>query len=216
MIDFDFKSIEQLTSENKLSDEDQAEVFRLDEVLNKNIENVDILAKKGFILFRGHLDGAAIKVFERILQLDSKYIMAYVWLAEFLLFHWADVKQVQMILNKALEIDDSRADLYYLLACSFDRKGNREKYKKYLQKSIKLAPDWINPRLYFIQTLLAEGNLEEANKEFQELNKYIRSDFAVPEDEMQKYYEALITGRIISSYVQGLIIKIEEEIKTRI
>ena|SRR3990167_1028438 len=208
MIKLDYESIKKFTADSKLSDKDKSKLDQINSILRDNPSNLDILAEKGFLLFQAHLDAEAIKTFELILKLNHKYIMAYVWLAELLLFHWADAQQAEIVLNEALKIESNRSDLYYLLANVFRVNEEEEKYKYYLKKALEYEPDWINPRICLVEILIKEKKFELANEEIQKLKKYLtNANLISPKNEMQAYYETLITGRIISPYMKNSLSK---------
>lgn len=47
----------------------------------------------------------------------------------------------------------------------------------------------------------------------QELEKHIDTNFPVPSNEMQQYYEKLITGRVLTEYIKKVIREYKESLK---
>jgi len=205
-----YDEIQALTSENRLSLENQNKIAILDEIISKNPHNVPALLKKSFILFMSHMDCQAIKVLDSLLAHDPHCIDAYMWLAEFLLFHWADSEQALIILHKAVLIDPLRADIHYLMACAYEKQADMTHYVDSMHRAIELEPSWLNPYLSLIEYFINIGKNNEAEAEFHALKKQMQENFPVPEDEMSVYYEELVTGRLMTPYMQERIKQLQK------
>lgn len=197
-----YDEIQALTAENKLSLENQNKITHLDTIISKDPYNIQALLNKAFILFISHRDGQAIKVLDDLLAYDPYCVDAYVWLAEFLLFHWADAEQALKILQKASSINPLRGDIHYLMACSYEKQGDMINYVDSMYRVIELEPTWLNPYFSLIEYFITLKKYNEAKAEFNALKKQIQEHFPAPGDEMSVYYEELITGRLMTPYMQ--------------
>jgi hypothetical protein len=126
------------------------------------------------------------------------------WLSEFLLFHWLDLEQVEIYLNKALAIDQQRADLHHLFSWVYQERlldpcceRYRFMYEYHLKKAVELEPSWVFQRKALINLFIEKKEYKLAKQHLDETDLHCREVFICPEDEMQQYYEDLITGRSI-------------------
>lgn len=197
-----YGSIEELTADVVLSAEDQKRIDALDVAIQRDPNNLLLRMHKGFLLYQAQADGQAIKEFNEVLARDPQYVDAYVWLAELLLFHWAAAEDAIPILEKAREIAPHRADIYYLLAVAFQKQDNVSQFIYYMKKAIDLEPTWPYPRMCLIEHFVAAGENDLARQQLQELEKHAPANFPVPDDEMELYYEELITGRVMTDYAK--------------
>lgn len=188
-------TIEELTKDEVLPLVDQKKVAALDEILKTKPNDVSTLIEKGFIFFENQVDGKAIEIFKKVIDIDPTYVDAYVWLAELFLFHWADTERAEPYLISALKINPNRADVHKLLANSFDLQKNKSKQLYHLKKAIELEPSWISPRIELIVLFLQEKKFDLAKQELEEAYKQLQTGFKVSDNPMQQYYELLITGR---------------------
>ena len=192
-------TIEELTANNKLTEENQKKVDALDAILKNDPKNIQALLKKGFYLFDDMVDGKAIETFNKVIEIDPNCVDAYVWLAELYIYHWADTPKADKVLQKALVIDQNRADVHKLLGSGYMR-YYPERYSKdeilyHFRRAIELEPSWIAPRGYLIEYLFNDSEYDLAKKELDEAYAQLQENFPVPEDDMEKYYEQFVTGR---------------------
>lgn len=197
-----YDSIIALTANTVPSNEDKRKIDKLDAIIQHNADNVLERMQKGFILFQAQCDGEAIKAFNEVLERNPQYVDAYIWLAELLLFHWADAETAIPLLEKAQEISPQRADIYYLFASAYQKQNNTAQMLFHLQKAIQLEPTWLTPRMCLIQYLITEDKHEEARYELNELEKYQQNNLPAPNNEMLVYYEKFITGRLMTDYAK--------------
>jgi tetratricopeptide (TPR) repeat protein len=209
MTKVNYDSIIALTAETILSARDKGKIDELDCIIQQDPSNLSAYMQKGFLLFQAQADGQAIKVFNEVLERDPHYVDAYVWLAELLLFHWADAESAIFLLVKAKRIAPQRADVYYLLAVAFKKQNDVSQFICCMQKAIELEPTWPNPHICLIEHFVAEGKNDLAKQELQELEKHMQVNFPVPDDEMKLYYEELVTGRVMTDYAREQLQKLK-------
>lgn len=201
----------ELTESVTLNPEAQRAISALDLILEKYPNNVPALLEKAFILFRNQADGKAIELLNSIIAHDSSCIDAYVWLAELYVYHWADAEEAQKIVEQALSTGLLRADLYFLLACAYEKQADAANRLKYVQKSVAMEPTWIAPRLNLIGMLIDQHDIANAQEQLTALKHHLISTVA-PKNEMQKYYETFITGRIVTDYTKKLLQEYEDKV----
>jgi tetratricopeptide (TPR) repeat protein len=193
---FDYEDITRLTSDNTPCDKGKKIIDRLDAELKKDPDNILLLLQMGSILFEEHIDTKAIEVFNRVLQLNPYNMDAYIWLGELLLFHWADSERAIPLLEKALSINSYKAEIYYLLGCAVTDRHRHEEGIAYFKKAIALDPTLITPRGCLIDYLIEEKHYDQAAQAIQEFETYVPKNRPDPKNDMEYYYEALITGRL--------------------
>ena len=192
-------TIEELTANNKLTEENQKKVDALDAILKNDPKNIQALLKKGFYLFDDRVDGNAIETFNKVIEIDPNCIDAYVWLAELYIYHWSEVQKADEALKKALKINPDNAAVHRLIASgyleAYPGGYSKQDILYHLKKAIELEPSWIAPRVSLISLLFVEGQYALAKKELDEAYGQFQDDFPEPKDDMERYYEQLITGR---------------------
>jgi len=208
----DYRDIANLTAENQLNSQEEKDIRLLDIAIQKDPFNLEARVKKAFILFEAHMDGQAIKVLNEVLTLNPQYVDAYMWLGEFLLFHWADSESAIPLLKEAQNIDPNRAEIYYLLGCAYSKRDKINEAILHTQKAAQLEPTWPHPRMCLIDYLLLAGRTDEARVELQELDRYLEPSVPEPEDEMERYYENLFTGRYMGPYKKEWLEKLRTQL----
>jgi tetratricopeptide (TPR) repeat protein len=192
----DYSDIATLTANKTLTPEFQIKMQAINAELAHNPNNIELLLYKAFLFFDDKMDGTAIRVLLQILEIDPSCLDAYMWLGELLLFHWADSETAQPLLKKALTIDTRRAEIYYLLSCAATKNSNNAEALSYLKQAIELEPYWLTPRLCLIDILIEEKQYMQAQLEIQTLETHLPKNIICPTNEMEKYYEQFITGRL--------------------
>lgn len=200
MINVQYDDIRQLVSKNVLSSRDAEEIARLNAKIAHNQNNLGLRLKKAFILFQAHCDDQAIDELVSISQQFPDSVDAHMWLAELLIFHWADAEQAISVLEQALKIDPHKAECLYLLGCAFSKQQKLQDAIDVTQKAVELKPTWPHPRMCLISYLIEAKKIEDAREELLILETYIATPFPQPLDAMQNYYETLITGRYFNDY----------------
>jgi len=200
MILTDYTDVERLTKDNTLNTKNRTEIELLDQRLAENPNDTKALIKKGFVFFESHMDGKAIEAFNKVLLIDPVNIDAYMWLGELLLFHWADAESALPLLKHALEINAQRSEIHYLLGCAYSEQNKISEAIIATKKAVELEPRWTHPRMCIIEYQLKAGNTEEAKRQIQQLEEHLQPNIPEPTDEMEYYYETLITGRYLQGY----------------
>ena len=204
-------SIKKHTESLVLPEDVKRTIKRLDNILKNDPHNTAILLKKAFLLYCNQSDGQAIDILQDIIQYDNGCIDAYVWLAELYLYHWADAEQAEAVLNQAISYGLVRADIYFLLACAYQKQRNVLQQLHFLRLSLALEPSWILPRLNLIEVLIDQKDIVSAKQELLTLKQY--SDAASVNEKMHNYYETFITGRIITDTTRQLLQTYEQALE---
>lgn len=132
--------------------------------------NIDELLEIAEILIRQEQSQAALKQFQKILDIDSNHSDATYGIARI----YADKGQYQDAIsycNKLLKINPSAISPHYLLAKIAEETGKLEEAKFLLKKIIYLDPNSIAAYLDLIHIYKKEGNEKKANKMYKEYLK---------------------------------------------
>jgi tetratricopeptide (TPR) repeat protein len=169
----------------------------LENIKKSNPNNIDALIKLGILEFEYfHNHENAIAYFEKAIQLDPKSIDARFWLSACLYYDFGEYEKAEPYLKEALQLDPNRPECLSLMASIIS--GTHRPILNaipYIQKAIRLAPDWPSLRYQLAELLLALGDGHAAE---QEANIALHIIPLSPEsitNEVDRYYETVITGR---------------------
>jgi hypothetical protein len=167
---------------------------------------------RGVVLFQQHQDVAAVEIFKQILIEDPQSIDAIVFFSEFLIDLLIDYEEGTRLLHEANIVEPDRADVHKLFACVCSLKNDDVGYEYHLRKTIELEPSWTLPRLSLIELLVRRQKFNDAINELQIIYSYINDNFALPDDELTKYYECYITGRSCSNMMRYFLEGLKKQI----
>ncbi|MCK4499039.1 tetratricopeptide repeat protein [Candidatus Babeliales bacterium] len=175
---------------------------KLQQKLKQNPNNIKILIELGFMYMEDMDDTEkALRLLNRALILNPENVDAFFWIA-MTYFHYFpnDLEKAKKLLEKALKIDNTRADCHHLIYNVINNLGeNREKHTFHLKKAIEMEPTWIRPRITFVYLLISANKLKEAQIVAQEtLNVFNNLKTSTQITPIKKYYEKYITGRTSS------------------
>ena len=187
-------TIRELTKDSAVGWKNRVKINQLDQIIKKTPHNIQAKLEKAFIYFDAHADGKALDILEDVIKIDPNCIDAYVWLAEIYIYGWAEYKKAKEILLKALEMDSGRADVCKLLADVYFDEGKYDLQEEYMKKALEIDPSWITPRVALIYKLISEKKWKEAQEKL-DYAKSLAGKIKLPEDDMEQYYETLISGR---------------------
>jgi TolB-like protein/Tfp pilus assembly protein PilF len=154
----------------KLFGEDRSELLKKG---TTNAEAFELYMRGRYFWNRRRIDdfGRAIEQFEKAIEIDPSYVLAYTGLADcfiFLGYYEAFPPSVvgpkaEAVLRKAIEMDATQAELQasmavYKIYFEFDWKGGEEG----LLRAIDLNPKLITARYWYAQVLTALGRFDEA------------------------------------------------------
>lgn len=66
-----------------------------------------------------------------------------------------------------------------------------------------------------MEHLVAVGEDDLARQQLQELEQHMQVNFPAPDDEMELYYEELITGRVMTDYAKKQLQKLRDVLFAR-
>jgi tetratricopeptide (TPR) repeat protein len=190
----------------------------LDEKLKNDLNNVQLLIEKGFLLMEPfHNTNCSLALFQRAVELEPNNITALFWLAKSLFHDHFREEDAKKIMEHALQIDNNRAELHDFYAGILqDLVKDTEKSIVHLKKAIALEPTWLFPRIGLSYHLIDKGDLAQAEQEANEALKIFRTQKKCnPITPIEQYYEQCITGRETCDQAtfDRLFAKVEEERK---
>lgn len=107
-------------------------------------ETDNILAREYFnlanYLYEQKMTEEAIKCYEKVIKLDSKWALPYNSLGSILISK-GELDEAKGYLKKALELEQNAAEIYWNLAIVLSRQALLDEAKIYWQKAIDLKPD---------------------------------------------------------------------------
>ena len=147
--------------------EDIKELARLKKKLSKDKNNVELLFKIGMLLFDTFIDmDQARPYFEKAIKLDFKNPDLLFWFGYALYHGKCFYDEAKELFEQALSLDQSRAEFYYMMFnVLWKITGVAKSGFNYLQNTIKLQPNWLEPREQYITCLVMQNEFEEAEKE---------------------------------------------------
>ncbi len=201
--------------QEKLSDIDR--LNHLTNEVKNHPSNIQLQVLLGAMLFEPfHQTDQAIEILEKVIEKEPDEITAHFWLAKCVYHDYMDVERAQQILQKALELDNKRADCLSLMASVITDLGATAKERLYyLEQAVQQAPDWISPRQYLAQTLMELGALDKAETEVIIALSLVNTAKNIqPSNSVEEYYESAVTGRIWP-HVQQELTDLLEAIRTK-
>ncbi len=183
--------------ENKqLSD---TEIFNnFQDKLKQKPQDISLQILLGAMMFEPfHKTDEAIATLRKAIKSEPDNVDAYFWLAKCFYHDYVHLEQTQTILQKALQLDNKRADCLSLMASVItDLDASPKERLKYLEQAVKQAPDWISPRQYLAQTLFELEKIDEAYAEVMIALSFIKTQQDIqPTNPVEAYYESAVTGR---------------------
>jgi tetratricopeptide (TPR) repeat protein len=129
----------------------------------------------------------ARRMFERAIEVDPKYALAYAGIADccsFIYTYWdasaAHLEQAEAASRKALELAPDSADVHTSrgLALAFTRRA--EEAEQEFEAAIRLNPKLFEAHYYHGRALLQQGKFAEAARSFEEACGIRPDDYQVP------------------------------------
>jgi serine/threonine protein kinase/Tfp pilus assembly protein PilF len=115
----------------------------------------------------------AIESFQKAVELDPNYALAYVGIADF--YNWAciyglfptvvSIPKVYEAATRALEIDDSLSEAYAALGLYYSSIMQYEKSIEYYKRAVELNPNYPLGHEWYAASLTGMGNFEEGIRE---------------------------------------------------
>lgn len=181
-----------------VSPEVQSYQSSLQKRIEENEQDVEALISLGaleFEYFRN--DEEAILLLEKAIHLDPLNIKAKFWLAMCLYYDCFAYSKAEKLLNEALQLDPNRPECLSLMAWIVrESKGPVNRAMEYVQKAIAYAPDWPMLRFQLARLFLSIGKFEAAEKEVQLAMQMPLLDPKDTSNDVERYYENVVTGRI--------------------
>ena len=119
----------------------------------------------------------AIQLFNKAIEKDPSYTLAYVELGNATWEKWKETKrdvwvdQAKVIYNQALSIDDSLPSLHLSLGCMYGELGEYDVAVQYFLQALQLDPSYSRARLELAFTYENMGKTDEAEQEYREVIK---------------------------------------------
>ena len=176
------------------SKEDIKELDRLKQKLEKDPDNVNLLFKIGMLLFDPFIDTeAALPYFKKAMKLDPQNPDFPFWTGYFLYHNECDYEKSKELFEHALKLDPNRVEFNSMMFNALWEVTNDEKIGlKYLLKAIDLQPDWLNPRIQYINYLTNQKEFHKAERELEALRISIenrcRNKKLGPINALEKFY----------------------------
>jgi tetratricopeptide (TPR) repeat protein len=170
---------------------------RLQERLDRNPQDVDALVHLGALLFEYfHESEQALSLLQKAVELDPLNVNAKFWLAMSLSFDYFEYTKAEKILQEVLKLDGHHAASLGLIAWIIrDNNGPLDQAIEYAQKALIYAPDWPMLWCQLAELLLTTGDVKGAEEEIQKIFKIPPMDLEKITNEVEYYYENVVTGR---------------------
>lgn len=170
----------------------------LQKTLEQNPNDEKALIHLGALEFEYfHEHEKAISLLEKVLAINPKNVDAMFWLAMCYYYDYCEYDKSEKMLRKAISIAPDRADCLSLLAWVFgDLNKPLSEVIAYTQQALKFAPDWPMLRVQLATFLFEDGKIDEADQEMQKAHNFKKFPAEKVTNEVQRYYESVVTGRI--------------------
>ncbi len=161
----------------------------------------------------------ALTIYEEILGEDPQNAQAKMWFAHFNLIYRDYLKEnIYASLKLAEEIiklgDEMAAVGYMIKSFSLNQLAQtdrRDEQIEALQKSVQLCPDWNFNHEHLAILYDKEGRIVEAIEQYEKAGENYIDDFDPDWGPIKRYFEAVITGRVVGElHKRGRLRKIEE------
>jgi adenylate cyclase len=126
----------------------------------------------------------AISMFERAIELDPKYAMAYAGLADTysMLYRYADASQKNMLAarqasERAIELDPDSAEAQASLGIALFTDGQYTASEKHFETALLINPNQFESYLFYGRACLAKGDYEKAARLFIRASEVNPSDY---------------------------------------
>ncbi len=129
----------------------------------------------------------AIGMFERAIELDPKYAMAYAGLSDAysMLYRYADASQhnasmAEQTSRRAIELDPDSAEAQASLGTALFTKGDFEGAEKRFESAILINPNLYESYIFYGRACLAKGDFEKAARLFIRAGEVNPDDYQAP------------------------------------
>ena len=129
----------------------------------------------------------AISMFERAIELDPRYAMAYAGMADAysMLYRYAEataqnLQKAEQASQRAIELDPDSAEAHTSLGTVMFTSGQFATAEKQFETAILINPKVFEPYLFYGRACLAEGNFEKAARLFIRAQEVNPSDYQAP------------------------------------
>jgi len=154
----------------------------------------------------------SIKCFNKALELDSNYALAYAGLADayYIMAWWGwyplDEGYAKSIVlaEQSLKLDDQIAQAHATLGAIFIEKHNFFEAEKKFKLAIELNPGYATGYLYYSALLRKQGDLKEARKKIDIALMYNPFSPAIHAESLWNYYDS---GYYKEALNEGLLVK---------
>lgn len=165
--------------------------------LEKNPEDVDLLIHLGALEFEcfNNTD-EAMSLLKKAIQIAPFNPKAKFWLAMCFFYDYFQYSEAQKLLKEALELDPHQPECLSLMAWIIrDMDGPINEAIQYVQQALQYAPDWPLLRWQLASLFLLIKNVEAAENEVQKAFQINLLDQHKITNEVERYYETVVTGR---------------------
>ena len=171
--------------------------FNLRKNLEKNPEDVNSLIHLGALEFECfHNINEATLLLEKAIQIDPLNPKPKFWLAMCFFYDCFQYSNAQKLLKEALELDPKQPECLSLLGWIIrETDGPINEAIQYVQQALLYAPDWPMLRWQIARFFLLIDNVEAAENEVQKAFQIRPLDPHKITNEVERYYEDVVTGR---------------------
>jgi len=178
----------------------EVENYRLELLKNleKNPEDINALISLGILEFEYfHEPERARILLEKATAVDPLNVNAKFWLAQCLFNDFFEYEKAKKMLQEALELDPNNPKCLSLMAWIMrENNGPLKEAIEYVQKALAYAPDWPLLRYQLAGLFLDAGEPDAAAQEVKKAFQIYPLDPKKVTNEIERYYENVITGRI--------------------
>jgi len=202
-------------SREELRADGKARLKIYDEILEKDPNDEEALYQKActlFICFVGDTDYAARDMLQKLVDLGSKNVDVYFWLAECLLRHIGDFYAAEKIAKQGLALDQNRADLHSLLVWILWEFDKDEEVIFHLKKALELEPTWIGNRTSLIEGYIKKKDYVQAKIEIEKAKNCPMPKFSQFRGPIEEHYVGLINWETEKEVKESLD-RFEKEIR---
>ena len=167
--------------------EDEKEAIQ--KVQTANVEAYDyyLRGRQFFYQFRKRSYGYARRMFERAIEIDPAYALAYAGLADChtYLYQYVDRSEVNLQQadensRRALELDPALAEAHAARGCAVTLRKNFEEAAREFETAIRLNPELYEAYYFYARSRFAEGKKEEARGLYEHAIRVRPNDYQAP------------------------------------
>ena len=164
----------------------EGEKRAIEKAPTENVEAYDyyLRGRQFFHQFRRTGMQFARRMYERAIEIDPNFAMAYAGMADccsFLYMYWdgskSNLEAADSASRKALELDPELAEAHASRGFALNLSRHYEEARKHFETAIRLNPKLYEAHYFYARACFQEGKLEEAVKHYEEASRVRPEDY---------------------------------------